>query len=271
MSAADTSAPVLSINGISKTYLSRGRRGRIDAEVRACKEVTLDLMHGEILALVGESGSGKSTLARMAAYMEQPDTGTISVAGTDLHSYRRPELRSARATFQMIPQDFRAALDPRWPVHRILAQPFRIHGLGPWPDIATAVQNLLDEVDLSHQLFNRRVRQLSGGQCQRLCIARAMALRPAVVVADEALSGLDVTTQVQVIGLIRDLRDQFGTAFLLVSHDLRTVRRLADRVAVMYRGDIVELAPTEQIFTAPRHEYTQSLIASLLPRRFGVA
>lgn len=257
-------APALGVEGVSKTYRARGGE-----PVHACRSVSVDLQRGEILALVGESGSGKSTLARMAAWQERPDEGIVRVAGTDLSTYGRAELRAARAGFQMIPQDFRAALDPRWSVERILAQPFAIHGLGTWPDTATAVRHLLDEVDLPRYLLDRRARQLSGGQCQRLCIARAMALRPAVVIADEALSGLDVTTQVQVIRLVRHLRDQYGTAFLFVSHDLRTVRRLADRVAVMYRGDLVELAPTEQLFIDPQHAYTKTLIASMLPLRFA--
>ena len=269
--------PVLSVEAVSKSYryrsrLRRARGGREGAsEVQACRDVSLSLERGEIVALVGESGSGKSTLARMAAWLEQPDRGTIRVDGTDLRTYGRGDLRAARARFQMIPQDFRASLDPRWSARRILAQPLKIHGLGQWPDMRTAVRSLLEEVDLSASLANRRVAQLSGGQCQRLCIARAMALRPAVVVADEALSGLDVTTQVQVVKLIRQLRDQFGTAFLFVSHDLRTVRRLAHRVAVMYRGELVELAATEQVFAAPQHDYTRTLIESLLPQRFGEA
>ncbi len=261
--------PSLLIENVSKTYRVRASRAGSGSVVAACRNIDLAVQPGEIVAVVGESGSGKSTLAKIAAWIELPDEGTVHVGGQDLRTLGSAELRAARSRFQMIPQDYRAALDPRWPVRRILAQPFAIHGLGDWASVDEAVRSLLHEVDLPQSLVNRRAQQLSGGQCQRLCIARAMALRPSVVIADEALSGLDVTTQVQVVDLIRRLRTEFRTAFVLVSHDLRTVERLADRVAVMQSGEVVEVATTAELFSHPRHDYTRALLSSLLPVRFG--
>lgn len=263
------SAPALRIERVSKTYRVRANKATSSAVIRACRDVDLSVEPGEIVALVGESGSGKSTLARIASWVERPDSGTVHIGGRELASLGDADLRRARAKFQMISQDYRAALDPRWQIGRILAQPFAIHGLGSWPSVEVAIESLLAQVDLPVSLINRRAQQLSGGQCQRLCIARAMALRPAVVIADEALSGLDVTTQVQVIELVRNLRSEYDTAFLFVSHDLRTVERLADRVAVMQAGEVVEVTDTAALFAAPTHPYTQGLLASLLPIRFG--
>jgi peptide/nickel transport system ATP-binding protein len=229
----------------------------------ACNDATLTVRRGEFVALVGESGSGKSTLARLALRLELPDAGRVLFDGQDLAALSDRALRQLRRRFAPVFQDPLSSLNPRWTVARSVLHPLRIHGLCGWPSQAAALATLLDEIGLPG-IAARRPAELSGGQRQRVCIARALVTRPELIVADECLSGLDVTTAAAILTLLARLRQRFGTAFLFISHDLRIVRRVSDRVVVMRAGEIVEHGLPDQVLGAPRHPYTQALVASLL-------
>jgi len=254
---------LLSLEGVSRRYALGG--GRV---VTACDGVTLAVHRGELLSLVGESGSGKSTLGRIALGLEAPDGGLVRFGGEDLAKLPGIALRRLRRRFQPVFQDPLSSLNPRWRAGRSILHPLRVHGLCGWPSAAAALQALLAEVELPAALAARYPHQLSGGQRQRVCIARALATRPDLLVADEALAALDVTTQRAVLDLLARLRLRHGMAMLFISHDLRTVRRISDRVAVMSAGRVVECAPPEAVFAAPCDPYTAALIGSLLPPRF---
>lgn len=265
--------PLLALRGVTVRFGTGGRTGFGARETTlACDDVTLDVRAGETVGLVGESGSGKSTLCRVAVMLQRPDAGAVVFRGTDLTTLRRSALRAERRSLQMIFQDPRSSLNPRWRVRRSLLRPLRVHGTGPWASEEEALHRLLDDVELDHEIAGRFPHELSGGQAQRVCIARALALRPSLVIADEALSGLDVTTQESILELIAALREEYGTAFLFVSHDLRVVRRISSRVAVMNRGRVVEFRPTAELFADPRDEYTRTLLTDVVhadrtPRR----
>ena len=254
---------LLSLEGVVRRYALGG--GRV---VTACDNVDLTVRRGELLSLVGESGSGKSTLGRIALGLEAPDGGRVRFAGEDLAKLSGQALRRLRRNFQPVFQDPLSSLNPRWRVARSILHPLRVHGLCGWPSAAAALEGLLAEVELPAAFATRYPHELSGGQRQRVCIARALATRPDLVVADEALAALDVTTQRAILDLLARLRLRHGLAILFISHDLRTVRRISDRVAVMNAGRIVECAPPEAVFTAPRDPYTAALVGSLLPPRF---
>jgi peptide/nickel transport system ATP-binding protein len=258
-------APLLDMRGITVRFGMGRRAGFGPRETTvACDDVALDVRAGETVGLVGESGSGKSTLCRVAVLLQRPDGGEVVFRGTDLTALRPSALRAERKNLQMIFQDPRSSLNPRWRVRRSLLRPLRVHGTGPWADEEEALHRLLDDVDLDHRLAERYPHELSGGQAQRVCIARALALRPSLVIADEALSGLDVTTQESILDLMVALREQYGTAFLFVSHDLRVVKRISSRAAVMNRGRIVEFRPTDELFADPRDAYTRTLLTDVV-------
>lgn len=260
-----TDAPLLEIRNVSVTFRlgAGGLRGRRQV-TRACDDASLDVRAGETVGLVGESGSGKSTLARVAVMLQRPDSGEVSYGGRAISSLRRRDLRRARASMQMIFQDPRSSLNPRWRVGRSVLRPLEIHGPGTWAGQREALAQLLADVELDPGTADRYPHELSGGQAQRACIARALALRPSLVIADEALSGLDVTTQASILELLIRLREQYGTAFLFISHDLRTVQRLSARTAVMNLGRIVEFRPTEELFADPQDPYTRSLLTDVV-------
>jgi ABC-type glutathione transport system ATPase component len=232
--------------------------------VVACNNVDLDVREAEIVGLVGESGSGKSTLARIALLLESCDSGKIIFNGRDLSTLGQKELRKYRRNFQIVFQDPLSALNPRWRVEQSLARPLLVHGVRVRSDVAVGVKELLDLVDLPAALARRYPHELSGGQRQRVCIARALGTRPRLVILDEPTSGLDVATQANMLDLIQRFRNEFGVAFLFITHDLRIIRHLSSRVAVMRRGEIVEFRETASIFQSPEHEYTRTLIGSVL-------
>jgi peptide/nickel transport system ATP-binding protein len=231
--------------------------------VQAVDGVSLDIHHGETLGLVGESGSGKSTLGRLLLHLERPSAGRVIFDGQDLGRLSGRDLRTARRHMQVVFQDPYGSIDPRWTLGDIIAEPLVTHETLSSAERRDHVRSLLAEVGLDPGWDKRFPHQLSGGQRQRVAIARAIALRPRLVLADEALSSLDASVQAQVVNLLQDLKDRLGLTYFFIAHGLHVVRRLSDRVGVMYLGRLVEIGPVEEIFRRPAHPYTQALIAAI--------
>ncbi len=256
--------PVLSVRNLVKHFPVRGRGlvRRIVGEVHAVCGVSFDLYPHETLGLVGESGCGKTTTARVLLNLQPATAGQVHYDGTELTQLPRKAMQRLRRELQIVFQDPYASLDPRMPVNEIVAEPLRIHGRYNASGRA-AVRELLQLVGLNPDYGNRFPHEFSGGQRQRIGVARALALRPKVLVLDEPVSALDVSVQAGVLNLLADLQAQLGLSYLFVSHDLSVVRHVADRIAVMYLGRIVEIATSDELFSAPAHPYTQALISAI--------
>ena len=254
---------LLTLEGLSKHFrVGTGFMGTRRQVLRAVDNVDLKIKKGEVLGLVGESGCGKSTLGRCCLRLLNPTKGRIFFDGKDITSLKGGELRALRTHMQIVFQDPVTSLNPRMTVGAILAEPFLIHHQGGRSQVGEKVAGLLQEVGLRPEHARRYPHQFSGGQRQRIGIARALALRPSLVVADEPVSALDVSIQAQVMNLLLDLKERFGLTYLFVAHDLSVVRHLSDRIAVMYLGKIVEVAPRDGFAKPPMHPYTQALLAS---------
>jgi peptide/nickel transport system ATP-binding protein len=250
------SEPLLRVSGLSKRF----RRG--DAGIDAVSAVSLDVRAGETLALVGPSGSGKSTLARLILRLIEPDAGSVHFDGVDFLALTGSALRSARAGLQMVFQDPHAAFNPRATVSRVLADPLRIHGVATRAERPAAIEHLLESVDLPAAFAGRPLHDLSGGQRQRVAIARALAPGPKLVVLDEAVSALDVSTRRRTLALLADLQRSRGMSYLFVTHDLAAVRLIAHRVAVMDRGAIVETGTVRDVVENPQSATARALVAA---------
>jgi oligopeptide/dipeptide ABC transporter ATP-binding protein len=260
-----SSTALLAARGITVTYHRRRLLPLRERErpVQALRSVDLDILAGETLALVGESGSGKSTLARVLVRTISPSSGTVAFRGSDITSLGGSPLRTLRRHFQMVFQDPFSSLNPRLSVGSAIAEPLIVHGLARGHALRERVGECLKMVGLDASVAARRPHEFSGGQRQRICIARAIACQPDFIVADEALSALDTSLQGQIIDLFQDLKERFALTYLFISHDLSVVRQISDRVAVMYLGQVVELAPTAELYSSPRHPYTQALLAAV--------
>lgn len=233
---------------------------RAKGEVRAVDEVSLDIHGGETLGLVGESGSGKSTLGRLVLRLIEPTSGSVHFAGRDLLAATHGEMRRLRRDMQIIFQDPFGSLDPRMNVEDIISEPLVIHESISLTARRTRVAELVRAVGLDQSVLPRFPHEFSGGQRQRVGIARALALRPKFIVADEPVSALDVSVGAQIVNLLTQLQREFGLTYLFISHSMPVVRYLATRIAVMYRGKIVEVGDTRQITEQPQHPYTRSLL-----------
>lgn len=260
---APASRIVLEARGLERTF-NTGSSLR-PKKVSAVAGVDLRLHAGEVLGVVGESGCGKSTLARMLVGLETPDGGTLAYHGTDVTKGRRQDRKLLRRGVQMIFQDPYTSLNPRMTVGEIVAEPMAATRTGTAASRRERVAELLDVVGLSPEMMARFPHQFSGGQRQRIGIARALALDPDVLVCDEPVSALDVSVQAQVINLLRDVQSRLGVSILFIAHDLSVVRHIADRVAVMYLGRVVEIGETEAVYDHPTHPYTQALLSAVPP------
>ncbi|MEV4754966.1 oligopeptide/dipeptide ABC transporter ATP-binding protein [Micromonospora sp. NPDC049559] len=248
---------VLEVTDLVKHYHTGGRQ-----VVRAVDGVSLAIRPGEVLGLVGESGSGKSTVGKCVLRLTDPTAGTVRVDGRDITALSRRAMRPVRRDVHMVFQDPFSSLNPRMTIGQIVGEPLRHHRLASGRDAKEQVATMLDRVGLRPELAQRYPHELSGGQRQRVGLARSLILRPKLIVADEPVSALDVSVQASVLNLIADLQQDMGFSCLFITHDLSVVEFLADRIAVMYLGRIVETGPRERIFADPRHPYTQALLSA---------
>jgi len=256
--------PLLSVRSVTQEYLvgnSFGRRGEV---VHAVTDVSFDVAEAETVGIVGETGCGKSTLARAIMQSPRPKSGEVVLRGDDLTKLKGSELRRHRRQIQMMFQDPYSSLDPRWPVVEQVAEPLRIHHLGTKEEWIPRAQELMSFVGLDpSRMGTRRPRELSGGECQRVAMARALTLSPDLIILDEPVSSMDVSVQAQVLNLLERLRGELRLAYLFISHDLSVVRHVSDRVIVMFLGKICEIGPATDLYASPHHPYSLELISAI--------
>ena len=252
---------IIDVAGLSKHFAVKKVAGKKQT-LRAVDGVTFSVKEGSVFSIVGESGCGKSTVARLVVRLLAPTEGNIFFEGKDIRELRGIGLREFRESVQIIFQDPFASLNPRMTIFDAVSEPLRIHKIAPKTELKERVVKLITSVGLQPDILDRYPHEFSGGQRQRICIARALAVSPAVIVADEPLSALDVSIQAQILNILRELRERQRISFLFISHDLRVVRYFSDEIAVMYLGKIVEHAESEALFSNPLHPYTVVLLSS---------
>jgi oligopeptide/dipeptide ABC transporter ATP-binding protein len=262
------SEPLLRVVNLQKFFplTSNSIFVRSKGSNKAVNGVSFTLNAGETLGLVGESGCGKSTVGRSLLKLYEPTGGEIYFEGEEISKFSPRKMKPIRKKMQMIFQDPYSSLNPRHSIGEIIGASYKIHGVndpGAGKSVKTSVQDLMERVGLNPEHYNRYPHEFSGGQRQRIGIARALALKPKFIVADEPVSALDVSIQAQVINLLEDLRDDFGLSYLFIAHDLSVVQHISDRVAVMYLGKIMELAPTSSLYIEPHHPYTKALLSAV--------
>jgi oligopeptide/dipeptide ABC transporter ATP-binding protein len=258
-----TVEPVMQLEHLSVTFAGRGGGEGGSRRFRAVDDVTLEIRAGEALGLVGESGSGKTSLGKALLRLYRPSAGRILFGGTDLAPLGERALRPYRRNLQMVFQDPLSSFNPRQTVAQALAMPLRLHRICSRAEVPRGVDDALRRVGLSPAFRDRFPHELSGGQLQRVAIGRALLLDPKLLVADEAVSKLDVSVRAQILNLLKDVQESGAVSILFITHDLYVARYLCHRIGVMYFGKLVELGPTEEIFEAPRHPYTQALLGTL--------
>ena len=269
MSQEPIQDPILEVKNLQKFFpiTSNSIFARVKGENKAVNGISFALERGQTLGLVGESGCGKSTAGRTILKLYEPTSGEIYFNGENITGYSPRRMKALRTKMQIIFQDPYSSLNPRHSVGEIIGAAFAIHGIDSEisgkKEIKRSVQELMERVGLNPEHYNRYPHEFSGGQRQRIGIARALALKPEFIVCDEPVSALDVSIQAQVINLLDDLKDDFGLSYLFIAHDLSVVQHISDRVAVMYLGKIVELAPTEEIYQRPHHPYTKALLSAI--------
>jgi len=236
---------------------------RTVGEIAAVNDISFEVATGETVGLVGESGSGKSTTGYCILQLLKPTSGSVKFEGTELIDLGREAMRKMRREMQIVFQDPYSSLDPRMTVGDIVGEPLIVHGIGTRKDRGIRIRELLDVVGFNPSFTNRYPHEFSGGQRQRIGIARALALSPKLIVCDEPVSALDVSIQAQILNLLKDLQRDFGLTYLFIAHDLAVVRSMSDRIAVMNKGQLVEIGPAEQVYTSPQDDYTKALLSAV--------
>ena len=263
MTGSSAATPILEARGLARHFLTGRRLFGEPTTIRAVDGVSLSIGRGETFAVVGESGCGKSTLARLLLRLIEPTDGAVLYDGRDLTTCSAAEMRALRADLQIIFQDPFSSLNPRMTVGAIIEEPLKVHSTLSAADRRGRVAALMRRVGLRADLAGRYPHEFSGGQRQRIGIARALASDPKVLIGDEPVSALDVSIQAQIINLLEDLKRELGLTLIVIAHDLAVIRHMSDRVAVMYLGEVVELAPTDALYAQPLHPYTQALMQAI--------